>query len=322
MNRIARNRFRRGTAMTEFIICILPYTLAFMGGVFLWHIALGKQELYKYAFSASHGGGTDGEAFFQGMSGQATLAEVQQYDQASHAEYNTLTNADAEEPVLPYDEDGQDIEKGITLSALRASVGADLQVRVRLTGQGRILNKLGLLADIPTGTYDLADEINLEMEVDPNVCEDMGRAMGAWMEYSRGGGEGTTYAYAPRPAGSGSEGVDPNRLGPGEWSPKTTYDDSGKKQDWLEDGVQIGGTEEFAAYASRVNEEEAAQRGDHTGGMNSAGMSYLPQVLQQQSGEMVTIEAVAPLSMSAPVLAPSGTGAESDWAKNHPYPQE
>lgn len=187
---------QRGSAMMELLVSLLPYLLIMMGAVFFWHLMLGKQELFKYTAAESiMGDDVDGQDFFGNLAGTITVFSGVIYDANSEDTFNIETDVseDEDEPVLPYDAEGEDFKSAVSRGAYNISSNADGTVDVSLSKYGQRLADRGLISGMVTGE-SLPADTNLDFDVDPQICRDVSLALGEWISYR--GASGSSYSYS------------------------------------------------------------------------------------------------------------------------------
>lgn len=190
---------RRATALSELVVCMLPYLLILLGALFFWHLMLGKQEVIKYATSAAMpGSGTIADSeFFGNLKGSTTLSNVEEFSFSggtSESTYNSLAAVDDnDEPVLPYKSSGEDFQRAIELSGVSAYYNQKQNGYMLSLGEtGGRLKNLGFLNGVNTKQV-YSDSSNISLGVSQTeLLEDASQAMGEWINYRGAYGN---YAY-------------------------------------------------------------------------------------------------------------------------------
>ena len=234
----------RGSAVTEFIICMFPYMLILLGAIFFWHLAVGKQKLFDYSQSAATLG--QGKDSFGNFDGKKTLRSPVRYDSGSELAYNAKVGVRTEidEPVLPYSEDGEDFKACVSRGVYNVHANADGSINVHMSSQGRRYKEKGLITDTVTGD-NLSADTNISFEVNPEIARAVSQALSRWITYT--GVDGGRYRYTLQ-------------FGAGE----TLGLETGVVTDnWRSrNGVTVGGNRVFGAYSARI--EDSGLRGSYT----------------------------------------------------------
>lgn len=192
---------QRGSALNELVICLLPYLLVILAAVVFWHLLLGKQEAIKYATSnAMPGDATiNNDLFFGNLDGTPEKNSVVTYDFSSGTAESTFNSVakveEADEPVLPYDSDGEDLQRAIELSGQQVVYNADTQtysLRRSANSTGYRLENLGFLSSTDTdATYTSSSSITVEV-LDQDLIAEVAQALGEWITYH---GASANYSY-------------------------------------------------------------------------------------------------------------------------------
>lgn len=188
MYAIGRHR-QRGTALTELVLCLLPYLIVLLGAIFFWHLMLGKQEVIKYSTSAAMPGeGTISEsAFFGKLKGTATRSGVETFsfgNNGADASFNDLAQVTEEdEPVLPYKNNGEDLKRAIELAGISVYYSVEEGgYKLSLGETGNRLKALGFLDVDTKAVYKNTDDIKVNV-TQMDMLQEASQALGEWVSY-------------------------------------------------------------------------------------------------------------------------------------------
>ncbi len=192
---------QRGSAMTELMICMLPYTMLILGVILIGHLGLGKQEVYKAVAWTSPRPDVQTEAevedfFFLGLGGQSTPSFNEEiFETEDEMSRYIVASQSEDEPVLPYD--SEDVATAATVGAINVVHSIEIEdgqlkpsIHVNATRAGKEMQRAGLIdmRDV-TGTIEREpgqlSDIDLAFSVDPTLSEDVATALGSWLRYSR-----------------------------------------------------------------------------------------------------------------------------------------
>lgn len=184
----------RGSAVTEFIICLFPYMIILLGAIFFWHLALGKQELFDYSQAAAAAGDQAGGGKFWNIDGARRLNAPRHYAPGDEASYNAKVGIDAkvDEPVLPYAASGEDFKACVSRGVYVITANTDGTINVGLSKQGRRYQQKGLIKNVTTGDH-LSPGSSLDFDVDGEIASAVSRALSEWVSYS--GVDGGAYRF-------------------------------------------------------------------------------------------------------------------------------
>lgn len=184
----------RGSAITEFMICLFPYMIILLGAIFFWHIALGKQELFDYSQAAAATGDADKAEKSWTLDGARRLNAPRQYAASDEASYNAKVGVDPkiDEPVLPYAANGEDFKACVSRGVYNVTANADGTIDVSLSHRGHLYLNKGIIKNVKIGNH-LSANANLDFDVDEEIAAAVSRALGEWISYS--GVDGGAYRF-------------------------------------------------------------------------------------------------------------------------------
>lgn len=160
----------RGSAMMELMLCLLPYALVMMGAMFLWYVQAGTQEIYKHTTAMAMSEGAAGDGGKRVHVGTLSSGTLTTYTQGEGGAYNAALDVDAtrDEPILPYDRDGEDIKAAVTRDAITVRIRWDGTLIVESTTIGSQLRREGLISGLVTGRgLDLDADLSFDIESEP-----------------------------------------------------------------------------------------------------------------------------------------------------------
>ncbi len=194
--RTGQMKNNQGTALIELVICMLPYILIIMGAIFFWHLVAGKQEAVKYFTTSSTLNDTSlkSEYFFGKMKGMAYVGDQVTYD--NEEDFNSVAGiTEDDEPVLPYDSNGDDMQRAFELSGTQVYFDSSSGgYKVRRTQAGSRIAQLGLMGNLDTSTvYNEGDDISVDITDEDDVLPQISVSLGDWIDYKS---STANYSYA------------------------------------------------------------------------------------------------------------------------------
>lgn len=324
MKNLPRNnlrRKRRGSAMVELMICLLPYSLMVLGISLLSDLTVSRQELLKaMAWSSPKPNDQSGEVddtsnkrkFFANSQGKAAF-----WEQSINPAAGRL------EPVLPYDSSGLDMAAARVRLSTRVKRSYDRQsdgtiksvVSEEQTGLGKYLESRGI---------DLLDgEISL--------------ALGEFVSYRQSGGTYTNqemmslspeildegkYELSNAPSGSPTGYSMRKAYVLGKTAAEATADEVPEPPAGQGPPDEAKETDSLATFYSAAP-DPAGYRGDHSGGGGTGWQSVkLNELTPLASGSLKSgtddLNTVISTYDSAPKIVTSPSSTVDFWNKNRP----